>query len=112
MRTHQRLIVLLSLLTLGLFCTSTSRAAEEWIDLKGGGGPGHGKKIVLLSGDEEYRSEEGLPQLAKILSARHGFDCRVLFSINPADGTIDPTIRSNAPGIEALDDAEIEWLSE
>jgi hypothetical protein len=28
---------------------------------------------VLISGDEEYRSEESLPQLAKILSERYGF---------------------------------------
>ena len=45
--------------------------------------PGTGKKVVLVSGDEEYRSEEVLPQLAKILSEQHGFDCVVLFAINP-----------------------------
>ena len=33
-------------------------------------GPGKGKHIVLLAGDEEYRSEEGLPMLGKILSQR------------------------------------------
>ena len=38
-----------------------------------------GKKIVFLSGDEEYRSEEACPMLAKILSERHGFDSTVLF---------------------------------
>ena len=34
-------------------------------------GSGGGKHIVLVSGDEEYRSEEALPQLAKILAERH-----------------------------------------
>ena len=38
---------------------------------------GHGENaefhIVLLSGDQEYRSEEALPQLARILSTSHGF---------------------------------------
>src|SRR5215204_4699734 len=48
-------------------------------------GPGKGKHVVFVSGDEEYRSEEGMPMLAKILAVRHGFKCTVLFSLNPAD---------------------------
>ena len=40
-----------------------------------------GKHVVLISGDEEYRSEEALPQLAKILSTHHGF--RLYSSIRP-----------------------------
>ena len=36
---------------------------------EGGEGPGKDKHIVLVSGDEEYRSEEGLPQLAAAASA-------------------------------------------
>jgi hypothetical protein len=73
---------------------------------EGSKGPGKGKHIVLLSGDEEYRSEEGLPMLAKILAVRHGFKCTVLFAINPADGTIDPLTLTNIPGMEALDSAD------
>ena len=47
-------------------------------------------KIVLVSGDEEYRSEEALPQLAKILSKHHGFDCTVLFAQDPVrPGIVD-----------------------
>ena len=30
--------------------------------------------IVFVTGDEEYRSEEGMPQIAKILNQHHGFD--------------------------------------
>ena len=67
---------------------------------------GRGKHIVFLAGDEEYRSEEGLPQLAKILSTRHGFKCTVLFSINPS-GEIDPTIQNNQPGLENLKTADL-----
>ena len=52
-------------------------------------GAGKGRHVVFLAGDEEYRSEEGLPMLAKILSHRHGFKCTVLFSVDP-DGTINP----------------------
>jgi hypothetical protein len=70
-------------------------------------GPGKGKQIVFLSGDEEYRSEESLPMLAKILAVRHGFKCTVLFSINPADGAIDPVTQTNTPGLEALDTADL-----
>src|SRR5262249_26981262 len=71
-----------------------------------GGGPGQGKHIVLVSGDEEYRSEEALPQLGKILALRHGFKCTVLFAIDPADGTINPNV-SNIPGLEALATADL-----
>jgi hypothetical protein len=70
-------------------------------------GPGKGKRIVLVSGDEEYRSEQALPQLARILSARHGFDCTVLFAIDPADGSINPNRNDNIPGLEALDSADL-----
>src|SRR4029079_1988255 len=70
-------------------------------------GAGQGKHIVFLAGDEEYRSEEGLPMLAKILAVRHGFKCTVLFALNPADGTIDPNNQNNIPGIEALDTADL-----
>src|SRR5262245_64081650 len=48
---------------------------------EGSEGPGRGKHIVLVSGDEEYRSEEALPQLGKILARHHGFKCTVLFAI-------------------------------
>jgi glucose/arabinose dehydrogenase/azurin/type 1 glutamine amidotransferase/lysophospholipase L1-like esterase len=68
-------------------------------------GTANGKHIVFLSGDEEYRSEEGLPMLAKILSQRHGFKCTVLFAIDP-DGTINPKNLSNLPDAQALDSAD------
>jgi hypothetical protein len=62
---------------------------------------------VLLSGDEEYRSEEMLPQLAKILAQHHGFHCTVLFAIDPETGEIDPGESSNIPGLEALGHADL-----
>jgi hypothetical protein len=81
--------------------------AADFLTFEGKSGPGKGKHVVLLSGDEEYRSEESLPQLAKILAERHGFKCTVLFAINPADGTIDPNVKNNLPGAEALDSADV-----
>jgi hypothetical protein len=70
-------------------------------------GPGKGKHIVLVTGDEEYRSEECLSQLGKILAKRHGFKCTVLFAINPADGSVDPVNTHNLPGLEALATADL-----
>ena len=68
---------------------------------------GPGKHIVLVSGDEEYRSEEALPQLAKILNTHHGFKCTVLFAIDPATGTINPNQPDNIPGLEVLGTADL-----
>lgn len=82
-------------------------SAKDWVVYQGQTGPGKGKHIVFLTGDEEYRSEEGLTQLAKILAVRHGFKCTVLYSINRADGTIDPNTPDNIPGMEALTTADM-----
>ena len=68
-------------------------------------GPGQGRHIVFLSGDEEYRGEEGLPMLAKILSQRHGFKTSVLFSVDP-DGTIDPKATTSLSDPATLDTAD------
>ena len=69
-------------------------------------GPGKGKNIVLLGGDEEYRSEEALPMLGKLLSQKFGFKCSVVLSVG-ADGTIDPKKGDSAEGVEALDSADL-----
>ncbi len=63
-------------------------------------GESRGRHVVLVSGDQEYRSEESLPMLAKILSQRHGFTCTVLFAVEP-DGTINPD------NIRTLGDADV-----
>lgn len=66
------------------------------------------KHIVLISGDEEYRSEEALPQLAKILSERHGFKCTVLFAQDPEKpGIINANYSANIPGLKALENADL-----
>ncbi len=81
-------------------------AALPALTYEPGPGPGAGRHIVLIAGDEEYRSEEALPQLAKILAVRHGFRCTVLFS-TAADGSIDPGARDHIPGIDAVDHADL-----
>ncbi len=65
------------------------------------------KHIVLIAGDEEYRSEEAMPMLARILAVRHGFKCTVLFPIDPKDSTINPTVVTNIPGMETLKRADL-----
>jgi hypothetical protein len=89
-----------------LALASTTHAADPWVVYPGGEGPGKGKHVVLISGDEEYRSEETLPQLGKILAERHGFKCTVLFAV-AKDGTIDPNRTDNIPGLEALKTADL-----
>lgn len=82
-------------------------AADPWLDYPGGDGPGKGKSVVFVSGDEEYRSEESLPMLAELLSARYGFRTTVLFAVDPKDGAVDPTTLDNIPGLEKLRDADL-----
>src|SRR5271170_1301144 len=90
-----------------LVFAASSPTEKPWIVYDGFDGPGKGKHIVFVSGDEEYRSEEALPQLAKILAKHHGFKCTVLFAINPKDGTINPDQSDNIPGLEALKTADL-----
>jgi glucose/arabinose dehydrogenase/mono/diheme cytochrome c family protein len=83
-------------------------ASPQWQVHRGTEGPGLGKRVVLISGDEEYRSEEAMPQLAKILSQRHGFESVVLFAQDPAaPGIRNPDYLKNIPGLEALADADL-----
>jgi type 1 glutamine amidotransferase len=79
----------------------------QWVTYPGGEGPGAGRKVVLIAGDEEYRSEEAMPMLGKLLSVRHGFECTVLFSTDAETGAIDPEEQTNIPGLEALADADL-----
>src|SRR5262249_2714832 len=90
-----------------LIFSMNARADDQWVVYEGGDGPGKGKHIVLVSGDEEYRSEEALPQLGKILARHHGFKCTVLFAINPKTGLINPNVNNNIPGLEALKTADL-----
>ena len=100
------LLRLLPLMAIVLGTIPSLRAAEASLVFEASS-PAKGKNIVLISGDEEYRSEEMMPQLAKILSVYHGFRCTVLFAIDPKDGTINPNEADNIPGLEALDSADL-----
>ena len=73
---------------------------------EGVSGAGAGKHIVFLAGDHEYRSEESLPALARILAKHHGFKCTVLFNVDRRRAKSWPG-NSNMPGMEALDTADL-----
>lgn len=79
---------------------------QDWLTYPGGDGPGKGRHIVFIAAEESYRSELSMPLMARILS-RHGFQCTVLFAIDPANGTIDPRVKNNIPGLEHLQSADL-----
>ncbi|GAB2769197.1 hypothetical protein GCM10027275_09890 [Rhabdobacter roseus] len=72
---------------------------------QGSKGPGKGKHIVFIASDHEYRSEESLPALARILAQHHGFTCTVIFALDD-EGHILPG-GSNLKGLDALDKADL-----
>ncbi len=92
--------ILLTLFALVTFANAAPLVYE------GTEGPGKGKHIVFLAGDHEYRSEESLPALARIMAKHLGFKCTVLFDID-ADGNIGAGEPQNIPGMEALDSADL-----
>lgn len=102
-----------SVLTFVLVClglVSQAQPGKLWLQYEGKQGPGKGKHIVFLSGDEEYRSEEALPLMAKLLAEHHGFKCTVLFAIDPATGTVNPNEQTNIPGIEIVEKADLVFM--
>jgi hypothetical protein len=80
---------------------------DPWVVYEGGEGPGQGQHVILIAGDEEYRSEESMPMLARILATHHGFKCTVLFSTNPESGEVDPKEQTNIPGMHLLESADM-----
>ena len=95
-------------------CSGSAPETEEVPDYlvryEPGEGAGNGRHVVLISGDEEYRSEEGLPMLARMLSTHHGFRTTVLFAVDPDTGIVNPTVNTNIPGTESLDDADLMFI--
>ena len=96
-------LVLFTLLPLLLL----SGKHHEVLHLQGNGVNGKGKTIVLVSGDEEYRTEESMPMLAKILSQKHGFECKVLFAWDKSGKYIDPNNQEGVRGWKHLLKADL-----
>lgn len=95
------------LVLLAMAAISAHAAAfPSHVTWEGDDGIGQGKHIVYLASDHEYRSEEALPALARILAKHYGFKCTVVFGTNPEDGTILPG-SSHLEGLEILKDADL-----
>ncbi|MEM1356254.1 MAG: ThuA domain-containing protein [Planctomycetota bacterium] len=94
--------------------------SDLWLTYPGGEGPGEGKHVVLITAEQEYRTEQALPMLARTLSTYHGFHCTVLFLVNE-DGLVDVTgespvkeagVYNRVPGLEHLAEADcLIWCS-
>lgn len=92
-------------LSLLLIMFSGSMAVANPVKYEGSKEAAKGKHIVLVASDHEYRGEETLPALARILAKHHGFDCTVLFGLDE-NGEIKAG-ESNIPGLEALASADL-----
>lgn len=98
-----------SLRTLITAMIAVSSAHATSIVWQGDAGPGHGKHIVFLASDHEYRSEETCPALARILAKQLGFKCTVVFGVDK-DGFIEAG-SSRVSGLEALEKADLFVIS-
>jgi type 1 glutamine amidotransferase len=98
--------VLLMLAIASPNAAAQTAANPHLIVYRGTSGPGVGKHIVFLAGDHEYRSEESLPALARILAKQYGFTCSVFFTIDPKTGFIEPG-SSDMSGLEVLRTADL-----
>ena len=96
----------LALLLFALSPASLLAQNPHLVVYEGEKGVGKGKHIVFLAGDHEYRSEESLPALARILAKHYGFKCSVFFTTDPKTGFIKPG-SSHISGLEALKDADL-----
>ena len=75
---------------LALIWQSGFAAHPHRVVWEGESGPGKGKHIVLIAGDHEYRGEETLPALGRILAKHYGFKCSVFFTTDKKTGFIQP----------------------
>ena len=62
--------------------------------------------IVFLAGDDEYRCEESMPMLARIIARDFGFKTTICYSLDEK-GHIAPDNTKSISGLEALADAEL-----
>lgn len=104
MKTTPKILLLgcLALAASSFTSGAETKVPENVAHLAGEDGKPH---IVFVTGDEEYRSEETMPMLARILHRDHGFTVSVCFALT--DGVIDPNRADNIEGLEILADADM-----
>lgn len=62
--------------------------------------------VVFVMGDEEYRSEESMPMLARILHRETGAQISLCYPLDSA-GYVDPNRLDHIAGLKALDSADL-----
>lgn len=76
----------------------------EWLGVRKA--VGRAPRVVFLTGDEEYRSEESMPMLAGILRRDYGFRAILCFAVDDK-GRVDPQNMRTATGIGSLKGADL-----
>ncbi len=95
------------LVFLSLLFRTRAHAADPWLTIDGQEGLGKGQRIVFVTGEEYYRSEEGMVMFAQIMARHHGYRCTVLFAIDPSTGYVNANRNGNIPGLDALQSADL-----
>ena len=86
-------ITLLLVFSITLFSSTTKESKKK-------------PHIVFVMGDEEYRSEESMPMLGKILHRELGAKISLCYPLDSV-GIINPNINNNIVGLEALKTADL-----
>ncbi|MEM1069765.1 MAG: PVC-type heme-binding CxxCH protein, partial [Planctomycetota bacterium] len=102
-----RLLRVFSFVVIASLVAASASADFDVLTLPPADGDADAKRIVLVAGDEEYRTEESMPMLAKLLSQTHGFHCTVVFAHSVDGSYIDPNNQQGLRGLSALDDADL-----
>ncbi len=109
---HRSILICTTGLLISLASVSSGAAEPETNDnphlvvWEGEDGPGRGKHVVLIAGDHEYRGEETLPALARILAKHYGFKTSCFITTDPKTGFIRPG-SSHLSGLETLRTADL-----
>lgn len=85
-------------------CGNTSKKEkQEEPTVVNSGSPLH---VVFVTGDEEYRSEESMPMLARLVKRELGAKVTVCYSVD-STGMIDPNRTDHIKGLDALESADL-----
>jgi uncharacterized protein len=95
-KQYAKVITFLALAFSGLQCQENKPVAADNPSLK----------LVFVTGDEEYRSEESMPMLAEILQRELGCEIHVCYSLDSL-GFVDPNNTKHIAGLEVLQDADL-----
>lgn len=99
---RNKITILLSLLLTMASCAEKKSKKQTHSDNKASIPP----HIVFVSGDEEYRSEESLPMLAKLAKRELNAKVTVCYALD-STGIINPNNTNHISNLEALETADL-----